>query len=183
MSRYSLRELKRQMATRRPRLRILIVSEGAKTEGLYISMFVQVARAANVEMRVFGRECGTDPLTVVQFAESEFRRDSGYDLCYCIIDRDRHDPSRFADAIQLGRTINARSRARSFDVIVSYPCIEFWFLLHFVYSRAPFVESGGDPLATWRRQNSESIFRTMTKPALIASYRSWNVPMRRFRIP
>jgi hypothetical protein len=142
LARQTLRDLRRRRAERRPKLRILAVSEGAKTEGLYLSLFVRELRAANVQIDVLGRECGSDPLTVVEFARERFLSDRGYDLCYCVIDRDNHPVARFNAALQMANALNSRFKNRAFISIVSDPCIEFWFLLHFVFCRAPFVRQG-----------------------------------------
>lgn len=120
--------LRRRGSVRKPRLRILVVSEGAKTEGLYVSLFVHGLRAANVQIDILGRECGSDPLTVVEFARERFRQDRGYDLCYCVIDRDDHNATRYQNAVALAAKINSESNQREFREIVSDPCIEYWFL-------------------------------------------------------
>lgn len=138
----TVRELGRRRAARRPRLRILIVSEGAKTEGLYLSLFARALRASNVSVDIMGRECGSDPLTVVEFARDRFQEDKGYDLCYCVIDRDNHDLNRFNAATALAKAVDGKYKSRYFTAIVSDPCIEFWFILHFVYFRSPFVNEG-----------------------------------------
>jgi len=140
--RHSLKAFKRRGPVRRPRLRILIVSEGAKTEGLYFSVFSRSLNAANIQVDIMGKECGSDPLTVVEFAAGRFCQDRGYDLCYCVIDRDEHDVQRYSAALAKGSKINAQFKTRSFYVIVSDPCIEFWFILHFVFSRSPFIRKG-----------------------------------------
>jgi hypothetical protein len=89
-----------------------------------------------------GRECGSDPLTVVEFAAQEFAEDDGYDVCYCLIDRDSHPIDRFNAAINKSNVINDKLARRQFVTLASYPCIELWFILHFKYIRAPFVASG-----------------------------------------
>lgn len=142
MARTSLRDLKRRRPAKRPRLRILVVSEGSKTEGLYLSLFVRDLRAANVGIEILGRECGSDPLTVVEFAKARFKSDPGYDVCYCLVDRDNHPVARFNASLALAAALNAKYNNRNFHVIVSDPCIEFWFLLHFSYTRSPFVSEG-----------------------------------------
>lgn len=140
--RRGLADFKRQKASKIPKLRILVVTEGAKTERLYVSLFVKRLRAANVEVRIFGEQVGTDPLSVVQFAVSRFKADTGYDICFCLIDRDTHDEMRFNRALELAKRTAKQHPRRHFDVVVSYPCIEFWFLLHFCYSRSPFERVG-----------------------------------------
>lgn len=125
-----------------PRLRILVVSEGEKTEGIYLSLFIRQLRAANVQIDIMGRECGSDPQTVIEFARAKFQEDKGYDVCFCVIDRDNHALNRFNTALSLAKSIDGKSSSREFICIVSNPCIEYWFLLHFTYTRSPFSPSG-----------------------------------------
>lgn len=137
----SLRQLGRRAATKKPKLRIALVCEGEKTEQLYFSLFVDELRAANVRLEIMDRECGSDPLSVVRFAQERFAGDNGIDTCFCVIDRDTHHT--FDAAVELAATIQRKmSRKRKFRLIVSYPCFEFWFILHFGAYRRPFVASG-----------------------------------------
>ena len=136
------RMMRRRVAVKPPRLRILIVSEGAKTEALYFSLLVKNLSLTSVRAEILGKECGSDPLSVVEFAKKRFSQDVGYDLCYCVIDRDSHAIARFRAANELARSVNARSGRREFLIMVSDPCIEFWFILHFTFWRAPFSSKG-----------------------------------------
>ncbi|WP_114953111.1 RloB family protein [Sphingomonadaceae bacterium KCTC 52780] len=138
----TLSQLGRKRGSRRARARILIVSEGAKTEGLYLSLLIREHGASNVSVDLYGRECGTDPLSVVEFARQKFTSDGDYDFCYCLIDRDSHPVERFTRALEICEDTDKKSGKRSFSAIVSYPCIEVWFLFHFVYRRAPFTSTG-----------------------------------------
>jgi len=130
--------LRRKPPSRKPRKRILVVSEGEKTEGLYVSLFRQRLRAANVAIDLVGKECGSDPMSVVEHAKAVFDRGRDYDICFCLIDRDTHPQDKFKRAQEIANGVNLRSKNRDFHFIPSYPCIEFWFILHFEYWRAPF---------------------------------------------
>ena len=78
--------------------------------------------------------CGrTDPRGIV---ENAIRRSAKYDQVICIIDRDTHDLSNFNDALQLEQ---ADAKVTAY---VSYPCFEFWLLLHFGFNRKPFAAAG-----------------------------------------
>lgn len=78
--------------------------------------------------------CGfTDPRGIVKNA---IRRSAKYDQVICLIDRDTHDLNNFNDALQLEQG-NAKVMA-----YVSYPCFEFWLLMHFGFNRKPFAAVG-----------------------------------------
>jgi hypothetical protein len=57
-----------------------------------------------------------------------------FDRVICAIDRDAHP--NFDEALQLARNSD------KVDVCVSYPCFEFWLLLHFEYTRRPYIAAG-----------------------------------------
>ncbi|MEJ7928866.1 RloB family protein [Ramlibacter sp. AN1015] len=89
--------------------------------------------SAAVEFAHCGR---TDPLGIV---ESAVRRSSGYERVYCVIDRDSH--ANFDEAIA------AAAGHAKVSVLASYPCFEYWLLLHFGYTRAPFQRAGNNSAA------------------------------------
>jgi hypothetical protein len=119
---YARREPKRE-----PYESVLIVCEGGKTERYYLSRLQQVYRLSSANIRITPAD-GTDPLTVVAFAEREFARDE-YDRAVCVFDRDEH--KNYAAALQ------RIAKLPKFWAITSWPCFEIWVLLHFVYSAAP----------------------------------------------
>lgn len=69
------RELERKAASRAPYERILIVSEGRKTEPLYFEEIRAEYRLHTANMEVRFSELGTAPLQVVEYAQT--RRSSG----------------------------------------------------------------------------------------------------------
>jgi len=137
-----VRSVRRRGASRSPKRSILVVCEGAKTEPNYISFFKQELRLSNVDLEICGEQCGSDPLSVVNFAEAKFKRESHIDDCFCVIDRDKHDLQRFNAAIAKARALDLKSKTRTFQLHVSDPCVEYWFILHFEYLRRPFVKQG-----------------------------------------
>ncbi len=76
-------------------------------------------------------------MQVVKMAQklrrSELHAGDAYDRVFCVYDRDEHEG--FDDASDIAR--NDR-----IDLARSWPCFEFWFLLHFRYTRVPFARSG-----------------------------------------
>lgn len=142
-NRRNLNELRRRRPTLEPLERLLLVCEGEKTEVIYFSLFLTRLRAANIDMKIAKRECGSDPLSIVQFAKGLMRDDPGIDRCYCVIDRDTH--ATFDAAVQEALDYNQTlaESGREFVTVRSYPCFEIWFIYHFIMSRAPFDASRG----------------------------------------
>lgn len=139
--RTTLTQLSRRPAKLTPRLRIMLVCEGEKTERIYFTLFAAALRAANVQLEIPPRECGTDPKSVITFGMTKFDDDAGIDRCFCIIDRDTH--TNFDEALEhAARYIDKVRHPREFDVIVSYPSFEYWLLMHFSQTTKPFVRSG-----------------------------------------
>ncbi|WP_093398638.1 RloB family protein [Sphingomonas sp. OK281] len=119
----------------------MIVCEGEKTERIYFSLFATALRAANVQLEIPPRECGTDPKSFITFGMTKFDDDVGIDRCFCIIDRDSH--ANFDEAMDYASTFIGRVQIpRAFDVIVSYPSFEYWLLMHYVRTTKPFSKSG-----------------------------------------
>ena len=67
--------------------------------------------------------------------EAAIKRQKDFESVYCVIDRDTHH--NFDAALARAAT---ELKVR---LITSYPCFEFWLLLHFCYSRAPYTSVGG----------------------------------------
>ena len=117
--------------------RIAIVCEGSCTEPNYFESLKQEYRLPSVQ--IYGAECSSDPLNVVRFALQLHDKIPSLDKIFCVVDRDEHET--FGEAISL---VQDSSKSKiPIQAIVSFPCFEFWYLLHFEYSRAPVVRSGG----------------------------------------
>ena len=130
------RQLRRDRPTREAYDRVLIVTEGQKTEPIYFSDFLNHYRLSNANIEVVGE--GADPKMVVrralQLRRREKRRGDGYDRVYCVFDRNGH-----ANFHAAGRD----AERNGLRLARSWPCFEYWLLLHFGYVRKPFVSSGG----------------------------------------
>jgi len=127
-------ELKPGKPTRPPYDRILIVCEGKKTEPNYFNEIRIKARISPVHICVLQGQ-GTQPLKVVDSAVLEFQeRDKEFEHVFAVFDRDEHDnyPNAIARAESLnGKLTNDEGRPVVFKAIVSVPCFELWFLLHY----------------------------------------------------
>jgi hypothetical protein len=104
----------------------LVVCEDSKSGRDYVE---DLKRHFRVHARVV-HSGHTDPLGIVNHAIKASRE---YDQIFCVIDRDEHQ--RFDEALGLARPKNVA-------VIASYPCFEYWLLLHFIYSRKAYVRAG-----------------------------------------
>ena len=103
--------------------RVLVLCEDSKSSKTYLEDASKYFRAtAQVKIAHPGR---TDPLGVVQ---AGVRQRSTFDAVYCVVDRDSH--ANWDQAIDL-----ARGHPK-IQMIRSFPCFEFWLLLHFGYTRA-----------------------------------------------
>lgn len=111
--------------------RVLVICEDTKSSKDYLQdAAVHFRSFATVEFS----HCGhTDPLGIVTAACVSTKK---YDHVYCVIDRDCHDQNNFAEATQKA---NGHPHV---TLLTSYPCFEFWLLLHFGYTRAPYMAAG-----------------------------------------
>ncbi len=118
--------------------RTLIVCEGSKTEPHYFKSLIRSLGLRATSILVIGEECESAPISVFEYADTLYREDGSFDEVFCVFDRDRH-PSfdRACSAI-------SQHSSRAFRAVVSNPCFEYWLLLHFRYTRAPFVAQGAN---------------------------------------
>lgn len=128
--------------------RILIVSEGSKTEPLYFEEIRAAYRLHSANVEVQPSQLGTAPIQVVQYAKQIFEKGSrhkgirprSFDQVYEVFDRDDH-PSYF-DALDLAASMDGTLRNEdkqpvSFKAIPSVPSFELWLLLHYENIQAP----------------------------------------------
>jgi len=109
--------------------KVLVLCEDSKSGKRYLEEAAFYFRAkAQVEIV----HCGiTHPSGIVERAVV---RQKQFDKVFCVLDRDTH--------LCFERALNvARSHPR-ITVIASYPCFEFWLLLHFGFNRKPFRAVG-----------------------------------------
>lgn len=122
---------------------ILIVCEGEVTEPNYFKQLCRKLRLTTANVTVVGRECGSDPGSVVSYAVSEFKKNRLYDHVYCVFDRDSH--ANYDAARQRCKDLrqkNINSKICTFSAITSNPCFEYWIYLHYGESDAPINSEG-----------------------------------------
>lgn len=129
--RHDDRPIKRRGPSRQPKIRILVVCEGKKTEPRYLRQFQHHVRNPRVHIEALG-PAGV-PLTVVQTAvqqraladdEAKRQRDENlrWDQVWAVFDMDDHP--NVAEAKQL-------ALEHDIALAVSNPCFELWAYLHF----------------------------------------------------
>ncbi len=127
--------------------RLLIVCEGTKTEPHYFE-----ALRANYRDQLKGVDIlpsrGSAPMSIVEYAEKLYAIDLAavggdkslaFDAVYCVFDRDSH--LTFDAAMAKIASLNAGKAKLPIHAIASYPCFEFWLILHFVFTRSPFAKT------------------------------------------
>jgi hypothetical protein len=118
---------------------VLVVCEGAKTEPFYFSGLIKHHRLSSANIHIMPAN-GTDPASIVQFALDKINDPAAaYDKVFCVFDRDGHDT--FDAAIERIQNLPA-GQAGTLIGIPSWPCFEFWLLLHFGYTDRPINAAG-----------------------------------------
>lgn len=129
---------------REPYSRVLIVCEGEKTEPIYFIELRDHYRLNTANIEIAGRECGSSPDRVVEYAKRRYKeeaREDPFDKVFCVFDKDCHESyARALDAI-------SREPSGTFEAIPSVPCFEYWFLLHYKYTTSPYegISGGNSP--------------------------------------
>ena len=127
------RDFKRNKPTRPPHKRVLIVCEGSKTEPNYFAEIRQKFRLSGTHVRIINGD-GTSPIQVVNTALATFGESREYELVYAVFDRDDHPTYHDAIARAEAHKSKLKNSARepvAFEAVVSVPCFEVWFLMHF----------------------------------------------------
>ena len=128
------KSMKRRPSRRFPQERVLVVCEGEYTEPRYFAALRDHLRLSTLVVRATS---GVDPRRLVNIARDEVQREKRngekFDLVYCVFDRDSHPQFDEASKTALDR---------GFRLARSWPCFEFWLLLHFEYVRAPYARKG-----------------------------------------
>ena len=147
-------DYKRRESFKEPRKSILIVCEGEKTEPIYFNALKERLRLIMVDVDIVGE--GAAPITVVDHV-IELREErkriarrsltkTAYEVMYCVIDVEVPVPHE-----SLARAID-KAKRNKLEVILSNPCFEYWYILHFRKTSAPFNRSQ-DAKAALRREH------------------------------
>lgn len=143
-------DVSRRKASRAPYDKVLIVCEGEKTEPLYFTEIKDHYKINSANIHITG-ECGSNPVSVVDHAlqlyQAEKDKGDSFDRVYCVFDQDSYNlpPNTYQQA--LNKIAGAKPK-NTFFAIPSVPCFEYWLLLHFEYTTAPFSAIGGVSIGT-----------------------------------
>jgi hypothetical protein len=145
------RQLRRKAAKEARRAsyaRILVVTEGSKTEPLYLEEIRAAYQLHSANVEVQPGQLGTAPIQVVRYAQQLFEegdlhkgiRPKSFDQVYAVFDRDDHDS--YFNALNLAKSLDGKLRNDdrqpvSFKAIASVPSFELWLLLHYEDIQAP----------------------------------------------
>jgi hypothetical protein len=142
------KQLERKQGRRASYDRILIVSEGSKTEPNYFREIRAAHRLHTANVEVQPSELGTAPIQVVRYAQALFENGDrhkniqrrAFEKVYAVFDRDEHDS--YHEALTLADSLNGKLRSDAkqpvtFQAIASVPSFELWLLLHFEDIQAP----------------------------------------------
>jgi hypothetical protein len=128
--------------------RVLIVSEGSKTEPNYFEDIRIDLRLPTANIAVMPSGYGTEPKQIVEYAKLVFEKGDVYkgiepkvfDHIYVVFDRDEHrtyfNALNFAGTLD-GKLKNDERKPVSFKAIASVPNFELWLLLHYENILAP----------------------------------------------
>ncbi|MCX7275977.1 MAG: RloB family protein [Burkholderiales bacterium] len=128
--------------------RILIVTEGSKTEPLYLEEIRAAHHLHSANVEVQPGQLGTAPIQVVRYAQQLFEegdrgkgiRPKSFDQVYAVFDRDDH--VSYVNALNVAQSLDGKLRNDerqpiSFKAIASIPSFELWLLLHYEDIQAP----------------------------------------------
>ncbi len=142
------KQLERKQGRRASYDRILIVSEGSKTEPNYFREIRAAYRLHTANVEVHPSELGTAPIQVVQYAQALFEdgdrhkniQRRAFEKVYAVFDRDDHDSYHAALTLAASLDGKLKNDARQpvvFQAIASVPSFELWLLLHYEDVQAP----------------------------------------------
>ena len=142
------KQLERKQGRRASYDRILIVSEGSKTEPNYFREIRAAYRLHTANVEVQPSALGTAPIQVVQYAKDLFEQGDrqkniqprAFEQVYAVFDRDDHDS--YFDALRAAKSLDRKLKNDAkqlirFQAIASVPSFELWLLLHYEDVRAP----------------------------------------------
>ena len=135
------RDLERNKARRAPYAKVLVVCEGSKTEPIYFAELKDYYKINSANITIDGSG-GSSPVSVVKYARELYAREKTrgdpYDRVYCVFDKDTHAGYQAA----LDEIAAIKRPHNIFFSINSVPCFEYWLLLHYTYTTAPFNAAG-----------------------------------------
>ncbi len=124
--------------------KILIVTEGQKTEPHYFDEIKNKYKISSLNIKING-DCKSAPGFVLEHAKKlakfEDKQGSPFDKVFVVIDRDDH--------ACFDKTLNAikKIKGKQFVAVPSVPCFEYWLLLHLKYTARSYRSVVGNTAA------------------------------------
>lgn len=122
------RDFTRKTGVKKVHPRVLVLCEDSTSSLNYLEEASQRYRSNAIVKIVHPGK--THPSGIIDDA---IKQKKNYDAIYCVLDRDEHD--RWDESLQ-------KAKENNIEIIPSYPCYEYWLLLHFKYSRRAFNRQG-----------------------------------------
>ncbi len=116
MARGKSNDLSRNKPKREPYKNILIVCEGEKTEIKYFKDLMLHEKLTSVNIKIISAKHSNPDYVVKEAIKEKGKRE--FNKTYCVIDRDSHENFD-------------KAKKSNIDMIISYPCFEYWYLCHF----------------------------------------------------
>lgn len=138
----SSRDTRRRPARLKERERILIVTEGSKTEPNYFRNLIRELELTTASVNITG-DSDSAPTSVVENAEGLLEEDPDFEHVFLVFDRDRH--STYDAAIAKTSTLRPRNAPgrQAILAIPSIPCFEIWYFFHVSNQRRPYPVGNG----------------------------------------
>lgn len=146
---------RREKAKRFPRKRILIVSQGQKTEPNYFRSF----RVPSLTIECFPKDPERLVKKALELKQEARKADNPYDRIWVVFDRDATTRGNFLHAL-------AQAQKNKIDVAYSVESFEIWFLLHFhLYNssigRQQYLERLSQHLGAPYEKNSPDLYERL----------------------
>jgi RloB-like protein len=111
-----------------------VFCEGAKTEPLYINGYINHFHSNNRKIILVEDTNKNTPVELVEVAIKAKNKGVEGDILWVVFDRE--STAKYSHELHL----NARNMANAngIEIALSNVCFEYWFLLHFSYSTAPY---------------------------------------------
>lgn len=114
-----------------------IFCEGQQTEPLYFEGFKKIIEDNPIYQNMVLikiEPCQAETMRVIGMAEKYVRRnDIKKGQIWCVYDKDSFPPSDFNEVVRRAEQLSKENPELQYHTAWSNECIEFWFLLHFVY--------------------------------------------------
>ena len=133
----SAKEMQRRPAQLAERERVMIVTEGSKTEPDYFCRLTKELGLTSARVVIVG-DVGSAPTNIIEYTKKRLKDDPDFEHVFLVFDRDRH--SSYNAAITKANALKPRNapKNRRVEPIPSIPRLEIWYFFHVSGSRKPY---------------------------------------------